>query len=78
MDKKRLVASIAGAAVFLTVLGAGIWIMIFGGIWPEDKIILYGSILLAPLCLIAAMLGYGVWWGLMFALHLFSSEDRDD
>jgi hypothetical protein len=34
--------------------------------------------LLAPVCLISALMGYGVWWGFMFFSHLISTERRDD
>ncbi len=74
MDKKRLLSGIVCAIVFFGSMGLGAWIMLFGEIWPSDKIILYSSLLLAPLCLISGVLGYACWWGSMFILTLISAD----
>jgi uncharacterized membrane protein len=83
MNHGRVIALAAGAVVTVLVLGAGLALLYFGGIVPENDRLIVTSIALAPLAMVAVMIGYGVWWGVVFLFALFNSAgdaertDRD-
>jgi len=78
MNRGRVIALAAGAVVTVGVLGAGLALLYFGGIVPERDRLIVVSIALAPLAMVAVMVGYGVWWGVVFLFALFNPPDGAD
>lgn len=73
MNRGRVIALAAGAVVAAVVLCAGLGMLYFGEIFPERDRLIMVSIALAPLVMVAGMVGFGVWWGVVFLFALFSS-----
>lgn len=73
MNYGRVIALAAGGLVAVLALGAGLGLLYFGGIVPEHDRLIVTSIALAPLAMVAVMIGYGVWWGMVFLFALFHS-----
>jgi hypothetical protein len=75
MGPRRIIALTAGAVVtvitFIVIMG----LLIFGGIIAEDRIILCASFALGPVAMFSVMLGYAVWWMILFLLSLFLPEE---
>jgi hypothetical protein len=78
MNRGRVIGLVAGAVVTVAVLAAGLALLYFGGIVPERDRLIVTSIALAPLAMVAVMVGYGVWWGVVFFFALFSSTGGAD
>ncbi len=78
MGTRRIIALTVGAVVTLTVFFVVMGAFVFGGLWPEDRVLVFASIALAPVLLIAAIMGYGAWWLVMFILALFSPDEDSE
>lgn len=75
MNRGRVIALTAGAVVAVAVLCAGLGMLYFGEVFPEKDRLILVSIAFAPLVMVAAMVGFGVWWGVVFLFALFSPAD---
>jgi uncharacterized membrane protein len=51
-------------------------LLIFGGYFAERHVIVYASIALGPVAAVSVMVGYAVWWLVLFFLSLISSDQR--
>lgn len=50
--------------------------LIFGGYVAEHQVIVYASIALGPVAAVSVMLGYAVWWMVLFVLSLILSNEK--
>ena len=72
MTRTRIIALTAGAITTLIVFVAAMWLLVFGGLFPEKHRLILVSIALGPVAMVSVMVGYAVWWLVMFVLSLFS------
>ena len=77
MTRTQIIALAAGGATALLVLGAALWLMIFGGVLPEKDRFIMVFVALAPLAMCSVMIGYAVWWLVLFLLTLFGADQHD-
>ncbi len=45
-------------------------LLVFGGYYSGNELIVFVSLALAPVLMAAVMLGYAVWWLVLFLLSL--------
>jgi len=74
MSRNRYIALVVGAVVTLVVFVAAMGLLIFGDIFVEKDRIVLVSIALGPVAVISVMVGYSVWWAVLFLLTLFFPE----
>jgi hypothetical protein len=74
-----MIALIVGAVVTLAVFVMAMAALIFGDYFSEKELLVYVSISLGPVAMISVMVGYAVWWLVIFLLTLFlPSRSPDD
>jgi NADH:ubiquinone oxidoreductase subunit 6 (subunit J) len=74
-----MIALIVGAVVTLTVFVLAMAALVFGDYFSERELLFYVSIALGPVAMISVMVGYAVWWLVVFLLTLFlPSRSPDD
>jgi uncharacterized BrkB/YihY/UPF0761 family membrane protein len=79
MTRTRLIALAVGAVATLAVFVLAMTAMIFGGYFSEKELLIYVSISLGPVAMVSVMVGYAVWWLVVFLLTLFlPSRSPDD
>ncbi len=79
MNQRRTIALACGAVVTMAVFAVAMGLLCFGAILPDEDRIILVSIALGPVAMISVMIGYGVWWGVLFLLTLFQrQEDSKD
>lgn len=71
MNARQIIALAAGAAMTVIAFVAAIMLLIFGGFYPDNELLVFVSIALAPVAMFAVMAGYTVWWLVLFLLTLF-------
>jgi len=65
--------------VTLTVFVLAMAALVFGDYFSERELLFYVSIALGPVAMISVMVGYAVWWLVVFLLTLFlPSRSPDD
>ena len=74
MTWRHTTALIAGAAVTATAFVAAMALFIYGEIFPERDWLIMVSIALGPIAMLSVMVGYAVWWFVLFLLSLFSAD----
>ncbi len=63
----------------LTVFVLAMAALVFGDYFSERELLFYVSIALGPVAMISVMVGYAVWWLVVFLLTLFlPSRSPDD
>lgn len=62
------------AATFAT----GLWMMIFGSLFPQSDLIFVVSLAISPLAVVAVVAGFLVWWISLFLLTLIWSDSTND
>ena len=78
MSTRRWIALIAGAVVTFAVFALCMILLIFGDYFAgRDRLVLV-SIALGPVAMISVMVGYAVWWGVLFLLTLLLPEEQRD
>jgi hypothetical protein len=79
MSARRIISLSIGALVSLATLTAGLAFIFLGDYYaPKDRLIV-ASISLAPLALVSVMVGYAVWWLVLFLLTLvLPGGDREN
>ncbi|MDQ7783457.1 MAG: hypothetical protein RDU20_11285 [Desulfomonilaceae bacterium] len=70
MTITQTIALIAGALTAAVALCGALWLLIFGGLFPDEERLIFVSIALGPVIMFAVMAGYAVWWFVMFVLSL--------
>jgi hypothetical protein len=79
MTTRRIVALSAGAVTALVVFVAGMAFLYFGEVFEASHRLVFASIALSPVAMFAVMLGYAVWWLVLFLLTLaLPGEDTLD
>jgi hypothetical protein len=68
MTRRQTIALAAGTITMVIVFIAAMALLIFGGYYAGNELIVFVSICIAPVLLVAVMVGYAVWWLVMF-LH---------
>jgi hypothetical protein len=76
MTGRQIIALAAGAIATVIAFVAVMLLLIFGGYYSGNELLFFVSIALAPVLMIAVMVGYAVWWLVMFLLSLFLPDLR--
>jgi hypothetical protein len=71
MTSRQIIALAAGGITTVIAFVAAMLLLIFGGYYSGNELLVFVSIALAPVLLVAVMIGYAVWWLVMFLLSLF-------
>jgi hypothetical protein len=74
MSWTRTIALIAGGVTTLAVFALAMVLLIFGGYFSRQEILVHVSIALGPVAVVSVMVGYAVWWLVVFLISLFASE----
>jgi hypothetical protein len=79
MTTRRIIALSAGTITALVAFAAGMAILFFGEVFEVSHRLIFASIALSPVAMFAVMLGYAVWWLVLFVLTLaLPREDASD
>ncbi|MGB6066037.1 MAG: hypothetical protein WBG50_14650 [Desulfomonilaceae bacterium] len=70
MNTRQIIALAAGATIMIVAFIAAMVLLIFGGFYPDNELLVFVSIAIAPVAMFAVMAGYAVWWLVMFLLTL--------
>jgi hypothetical protein len=76
MERRRAIALTAGGIVTLITFVAAMWLIGFGGMFPDKDPLILLSVALAPIAMLSVMMGYAVWWLVLFLLTLFGSDEN--
>jgi hypothetical protein len=76
MTLRRNIALVAGAITTLAAFSAGMALLILGGYFATNEIIFYASIALGPVAMVSVIIGYAVWWLVLFLLSLAFSNRK--
>jgi hypothetical protein len=76
MTNRQIIALAAGAVTMVIAFAAAMALLIFGGYYAGNELIVFVSIALAPVLMVAVIVGYAVWWFVTFLLSLFLPDDR--
>ncbi len=76
MRRRRNIALVAGTITTLAAFAAGMALLIFGGYFADNEVIIYTSIALGPVAMFSVMVGYAVWWLVLFFLSLIFSDHK--
>jgi hypothetical protein len=76
MGPRVIVALVAGTAAAIAAFVIAMLLLIFGGYFAEHERLIYVSIALGPVAMVAVMIGYAVWWMVLFVLSLVLSSER--
>ena len=76
MTGRQIIALAAGGITTVIAFVAIMALLIFGGYYTGNELLVYLSIALAPVLLVAVMVGYAVWWLVMLLLSLFLPDLR--
>jgi len=76
MTRRQIIALTAGGITTVTAFVAAMLLLIFGGYYAGNELLVFVSIALAPVLMVAVMVGYAVWWLVMFLLSLFLPDLR--
>jgi hypothetical protein len=71
MTGRQIIALTAAGITTVIAFVAAMLLLIFGGYYAGNELIVFLSIALAPVLMVAVMVGYAVWWLVMFLLSLF-------
>lgn len=74
MTRTRTIALIAGAIATLAVFLLAMALLIFGGYLSQREILVHVSIALGPVAVVSVMVGYAVWWLVVFLISLFANK----
>ena len=76
MTTRAIVALAAGAVTTIVAFTAAMLLLIFGGYFADHELLVCVSIALGPIAMLAVMVGYAVWWMVLFLLSLVLSTER--
>ena len=71
MTPRQTIALTAGAVTTFVVFIPAMALLYFGGYFGDHERLVYVSIALGPVAMFAVMIGYAVWWLVLFLLSLF-------
>ncbi len=72
MSNREKIALLCGGIVTAGVFLGAFVLLLSGDSVAQWNKLFYASIALAPVAMVAVMMGYAVWWLAMFLLTLFS------
>ncbi|MFH1112308.1 MAG: hypothetical protein V1792_00165 [Pseudomonadota bacterium] len=72
----RTIAAAAGAVTAIAAFCVSMWLLIFGGLFPNEERLVFVSIALGPVAVVAVMAGFAVWWFVMFFLTLVGFGEK--
>jgi hypothetical protein len=75
MTTRQIIALSAAGVTAAVVFVAGMAFLYFGGIFEASHRLIFTSIAVSPMAMFAAMLGYAVWWLVLFLLTLALPEE---
>ncbi len=78
MSPRRIISLVFGGAATLATMVVALWLLVYGGLYQGGERIIFVSIALAPVVLASVMVGYGVWWGVLFLLTLFLPDPEHE
>ena len=76
MERRRAIALFVGGIVTLAVFIVTMWLLAFGGLFPGKDRLIVLSVALGPVAMLSVMIGYAVWWLVIFLLTFFSSDEN--
>jgi hypothetical protein len=76
MTLRRNIALVAGTITTLAAFSAGMALLILGGYFADNEVIIYASIALGPMAMVSVIVGYAVWWLVLFLLTLALSDHK--
>ncbi len=76
MTRRQIIALTAGGVATVIAFVAAMALLIFGGYYGGNDLIVFVSIALAPVLMVAVIVGFLVWWFVMFVLSLVLPDDR--
>jgi hypothetical protein len=71
MAPRGIIALTAGAVTTVVVFILAMALLFFGGYFADHERLVFVSIALGPVAMLAVMVGYAVWWLVLFILSLF-------
>jgi len=77
MSRKWIIAFTSGTITTIAVFAGGLWLLISRSDLVGGELLFHVSVALAPLAMASVMVGFSVWWMIMFLLSLFSSERNE-
>ncbi len=78
MSRNRLISIAIGGLVTIVTFVAGLWIIVFGAMFPQSDLIFVISLAISPLAVVAVVAGFLVWWICLFFLTLiFGDSDSN-
>jgi hypothetical protein len=77
MPKRQIIALAAGAVATLTVFIAAMTLLIYSEYVSSAERLFFVSIALAPVAMVSVMVGYAVWWFVLFVLSLVLPSRND-
>lgn len=69
---------IAGAVVTFAVFALCMFLLIYGDYFAERDRLVLVSIALGPVAMVSVMVGYAVWWAVLFLLTLLLPDEQRD
>jgi uncharacterized BrkB/YihY/UPF0761 family membrane protein len=78
MTRTRMIGLAAGAVVTLAVFVLAMAALIFGDYFAEKELLIYVSLSLGPVAMVSVMIGYAVWWLVVFFLTLVLPNRNPD
>jgi hypothetical protein len=76
MTGRQIIALAAGGITTVIAFVAAMLLLIFGGYYSGNQLLVFVSIALAPVLMVAVMVGYAVWWLVMLVLSLVLPDLR--
>jgi len=71
---RRNIPLAVGGLTALAVFVSAMWLLAFGGYFSDAEIMIFVSIGLGPVALLAVIAGFAVWWLLVFLVSLFGQS----
>lgn len=68
---------VVGGVVTVAVLAGAMGLILLGNYFPEKELLIFASLALAPVTLIAVMVGYAVWWLVLFLATLLCPDGSE-
>jgi hypothetical protein len=74
MTWTRTIGLIAGGVTTVAVFVLAMMLLLSGGYLSKQEALVHVSIALGPVAVVSVMVGYAVWWLVVFLLSLFARE----
>jgi hypothetical protein len=74
MTRNRIIAISSGGIITVATFVAGLWLMIYGNMFPDSDLIFLVSMAISPLAVVSVIAGFLVWWIFLFLLTLIWND----